>query len=134
MINSSRIIQGRKKFKLMKRQTFIKLAGLTGISTLFGMKGLSALQKYSESLSYSPRMPVLFLGHGSPMNAIEENQFVKGFREIGKTIPKPNAIICISAHWYTRGTKVTAMEMPKTIHDFGGGLPPLLFGLSTVRL
>ena len=134
MINSSRIIQGRKKFKLMKRQTFIKLAGLTGISTLFGMKGLSALQKYSESLSNSPRMPVLFLGLGSPMNAIEENQFVKGFREIGKTIPKPNAIICISAHWYTRGTKVTAMEMPKTIHDFGGGLPPLLFGLSTVRL
>ena len=65
-------------------------------------------------------MPVLFLGHGSPMNAIEENQFVEGFRNIAKTLPKPNAILCISAHWYIRGTKVTAMKMPKTIHDFGG--------------
>jgi len=65
-------------------------------------------------------MPVLFLGHGSPMNAIEENQFVAGFRNIAKTLPEPNAILCISAHWFTKGTKVTAMEMPRTIHDFGG--------------
>ena len=68
----------------------------------------------------SDRMPVLFLGHGSPMNAIEENEFVQGFRAVAKTIPKPNAIIVVSAHWETKGTKVTAMEMPKTIHDFGG--------------
>lgn len=69
----------------------------------------------------SLRMPVLFLGHGSPMNAIEENEFVQGFRDIEKTIPiKPKAIICISAHWGTRGTFVTAMEKPKTIHDFVG--------------
>ncbi|MBP1669595.1 MAG: aromatic ring-cleaving dioxygenase [Bacteroidetes bacterium] len=66
------------------------------------------------------KMPVLFLGHGSPMNAIEENEFVEGFRHIGKSIPKPEAILCISAHWETRGTFVTAMEKPKTIHDFGG--------------
>ncbi len=65
-------------------------------------------------------MPVLFLGHGSPMNAIEENEFVQGFRKTGKEISRPNAVLCISAHWETRGTYVTAMEKPKTIHDFGG--------------
>jgi 4,5-DOPA dioxygenase extradiol len=65
-------------------------------------------------------MPVLFLGHGSPMNAIEENEFVHGWREIGRTIPRPGAILCISAHWETRGTLVTAMDDPVTIHDFGG--------------
>jgi len=73
-----------------------------------------------ENLNKSTKMPILFLGHGSPMNAIEENEFVVGFRNIGKEIPKPNAIICISAHWETNGTFVTAMEIPKTIHDFGG--------------
>jgi len=66
------------------------------------------------------KMPVLFLGHGSPMNAIEENEFVEGFRNIAKSIPKPKEILCISAHWETRGTFVTAMEKPSTIHDFGG--------------
>ncbi|MBI3233071.1 MAG: 4,5-DOPA dioxygenase extradiol [Bacteroidetes bacterium] len=71
-------------------------------------------------------MPVLFLGHGSPMNAIEENEFVTGFRNIGKTIPKPNAILCISAHWETKGTYITATVKPKTIHDFGG-FPQALF-------
>lgn len=65
-------------------------------------------------------MPILFLGHGNPMNAIEENEFVNGFREIGAEIPKPDVILCISAHWETRGTFVTAMEKPRTIHDFGG--------------
>ncbi len=65
-------------------------------------------------------MPLLFLGHGSPMNAIEENSFVRGFREISKKLEKPSAILCISAHWETRGTRVTAMEHPRTIHDFGG--------------
>jgi 4,5-DOPA dioxygenase extradiol len=66
------------------------------------------------------KMPALFLGHGSPMNAIEENEFVKGWREAGRSIPKPAAVLCISAHWETRGTFVTAMEKPETIHDFGG--------------
>lgn len=68
----------------------------------------------------TPKMPVLFLGHGSPMNAIEENQFVQGFRDISTRIEKPVAVLCISAHWETRGTRVTAMEHPRTIHDFGG--------------
>lgn len=66
------------------------------------------------------RMPVLFLGHGSPMNAIEENEFVQGFRNVAGQITKPKAILCISAHWETRGTFVTAMKNPRTIHDFGG--------------
>jgi len=65
-------------------------------------------------------MPSLFLGHGSPMNAIEENEFVEEFRKISTKIPRPKAILCISAHWETKGTLVTAMDKPKTIHDFGG--------------
>ena len=84
------------------------------------MNSLNDLHKISNSFPNTDKMPLLFLGHGNPMNAIEENQFVAGFRNLAKTLPQPNAILCISAHWYTRGTKVTAMEMPKTIHDFGG--------------
>jgi 4,5-DOPA dioxygenase extradiol len=68
----------------------------------------------------TPRMPVLFLGHGSPMNAIEENEFVQGFRKISSEIERPRAILCISAHWETLGTQLTAMANPRTIHDFGG--------------
>ena len=66
------------------------------------------------------KMPVLFIGHGSPMNAIEENEFSLGWREMGKKLPEPAAILCISAHWETKGTLVTAMDRPRTIHDFGG--------------
>jgi 4,5-DOPA dioxygenase extradiol len=68
----------------------------------------------------SALMPVLFVGHGSPMNAIVENEFTKGWVAVGNNIPGPRAILCISAHWETNGTLVTAMEQPKTIHDFGG--------------
>lgn len=66
------------------------------------------------------KMPVLFVGHGSPMNAVETNSFTKTWNELGKSIPKPKAIVCISAHWLTEGTYVTAMDKPKTIHDFYG--------------
>jgi 4,5-DOPA dioxygenase extradiol len=65
-------------------------------------------------------MPVLFVGHGNPMNAIEDNEFSQGWWEVGKTLPPPKAILCISAHWETWGTLVTAMQKPRTIHDFGG--------------
>lgn len=81
---------------------------------------LKELNKITEPFKRTDKMPVLFLGHGNPMNAIEENEFVRGWREVGKSIPKPNAILCVSAHWETRGTFVTVAEKPVTIHDFGG--------------
>ncbi|EOZ91535.1 Uncharacterized protein ygiD [Indibacter alkaliphilus LW1] len=98
------------------------IAGPLAISTM----KLKELNMMIAPLGKTQKMPVLFLGHGSPMNAIEENEFVAGFRNIAKEIPKPNAILCISAHWETRGTLVTAMQHPPTIHDFGG-FPQALF-------
>ena len=87
---------------------------------------IKGLNKLSGSYDDTEQMPVLFVGHGSPMNAIEENEFVHGWREIAKSLPKPTAILCVSAHWEKRGTSITAMDKPITIHDFGG-FPKKLF-------
>lgn len=108
----------------MDRKTFLKSLALLPLSaTALKMNGLHSI---TEKMSNTDTMPVLFLGHGSPMNAIEENEFVAGFRAVGQAIQTPNAILCISAHWETKGTYVTAMQTPPTIHDFGR-FPQALF-------
>jgi 4,5-DOPA dioxygenase extradiol len=72
------------------------------------------------------RMPAIFFGHGNLMYALQDNVYTEAWKRIGKSIPRPKAILAISAHWYTRGTAVTAMQAPKTIHDFGN-FPQALF-------
>lgn len=85
------------------------------------MKTLASLKKMTDRLpEQETLMPVLFVGHGSPMNAIEDNEFSQWRRAVAATIPKPTAILCVSAHRETKGTFVTAMARPETIHDFGG--------------
>jgi len=81
---------------------------------------LEQLNDLTTSFGSTGTMPALFVGHGSPMNAIGNNAFSRTWQELGKHLPKPKAIVSVSAHWETRGVYVTAMKNPRTIHDFGG--------------
>lgn len=102
----------------MKRKTFLSTIAM--VPLMGASHSLQSLSSAVGNLASTSPMPALFLGHGSPMNAIEENEFVQGFRNVSKSIALPTAIVCISAHWETKGTFVTAMQSPRTIHDFGG--------------
>lgn len=109
----------------MKRKEFLRIMGLIGVAGATG--SLSSLANMTQTFKDTNPYPVFFFGHGSPMNAIEENEFNKTWRNIGANLPTPNAILCISAHWLTtNGTYITSVDQPKTIHDFGG-FPKALF-------
>jgi 4,5-DOPA dioxygenase extradiol len=101
----------------MKRSQFLTTMAMMTMSNMMNLKSLHA---WTKDLGHSQLMPTIFFGHGSPMNAIQDNDFTKAFKNVGHEITKPKAIICVSAHWETRGTKITAMQHPRTIHDFGG--------------
>jgi 4,5-DOPA dioxygenase extradiol len=85
------------------------------------MNNLSEFRSFTNGLNEQEQiMPVLFVGHGSPMNGIEDNEFSQRWKQMAKEIPVPKAVLVVSAHWFTKGTHITAMDFPTTIHDFGG--------------
>ena len=85
------------------------------------MTSLSAFRNFTEGLKEQEHlMPVLFIGHGSPMNGIEDTEFSRRWEKMAQEIPVPSAVLVVSAHWLSQGTRITAMDFPRTIHDFGG--------------
>lgn len=110
----------------MNRRKFIQAGalGFGGLGLLTSMQLNQFKNQFSEETDV--KMPVLFIGHGNPMNAIEDNEFSRGWADAGKLLTVPKAILCVSAHWLTRGTRVCAVANPETIHDFGG-FPQALF-------
>ncbi|MEO6963642.1 MAG: 4,5-DOPA dioxygenase extradiol [Puia sp.] len=85
------------------------------------MNSISEFNKFTGHLKEQENlMPALFIGHGSPMNGIEDNEFSRRWKKMAAEIPVPKAVLVVSAHWFSNGTHITAMDFPKTIHDFGG--------------